>query len=346
MVLTQYFNIKKISLLPIVLYLFGIALLPFGTNESFKWKALVIDISIHALFVILSNILLNWRIKHYPTKVLAKAHATLLAFFVAIVLFLLADLLLCSLLINDNSYLVHLDQTQSMRYILSWMCLGWIAHITVLRKWQAENQKEYELHQKSLIHLRDAELFKLRQQLQPHFLYNSLNSINALIQLDPDNAQVMVGKLSDFLRLSVKRELDEYLDINEELEYIESYLSIESVRFGNRLKVNIEKAAPFNTQAKVPAFMLQPIIENAIKFGLYGNTGEVQININIETTAKLLNVSIENPFDPLSQTQKQKGTGFGLEAIARRLSILYRRNDLLETQKIENIFITRLKIPQ
>ncbi|MCC6186879.1 MAG: histidine kinase, partial [Chitinophagaceae bacterium] len=192
--------------------------------------------------------------------------------------------------------------------------------------------------------LKEAELFRLRQQLQPHFLYNSLNSINALIQLDPENAQEMVGRLSDFLRLSVKRDIAELILSKDELNYIETYLAIESVRFGSRLKIDIKKVGSDWEKAKIPAFILQPIIENAIKFGLYGNTGAVTIKIGIDMHNTILQIHIENPFD--ATTQPPRGTGFGLEGVARRLTLLYARADLLETKKIENIFSTIIKIPQ
>lgn len=330
--------------LPIMLYIFGIATLPFGSGIDTTWKSLLIDCSIHLVLVVLASSFLEWRIKKYPTKVLATAHATLLAFLNSIIIFVIADLFLCTLIFNDKIYLAHIDDTESMRYILSWMCLGWVAHITVLRKHQDDNQKEIELHQHAVISLREAELFRLRQQLQPHFLYNSLNSINALIQLDSEKAQEMVGKLSDFLRLSVKRDVEESINIQEELNYIESYLAIESVRFGNRLNIDIQKNGKDWELAKIPAFILQPIIENAIKFGLYGNVGQVCIKINLELRDKILHINIENPFDPTAQPPR--GTGFGLDGISRRLSILFARGDLLEIKKNENIFSTNVKIPQ
>jgi hypothetical protein len=92
--------------------------------------------------------------------------------------------------------------------------------------------------------LKEAELFKLRQQLQPHFLYNSLNSISALIMISPEKAQEMIGKLSDFLRSSVKREAEDKIPVSEELNYIQSYLAIESIRFGDACRSTFKKTLP------------------------------------------------------------------------------------------------------
>ena len=158
----------------------------------------------------------------------------------------------------------------------------------------------------------------------------------------PDSAQEMIGKLSDFLRSSVKRESEDFLPVSEELGYIQSYLAIESVRFGDRLQVHIEKE--YTDDAVLPPFLLQPILENAIKFGLYGKTGAVSIMIHIALEDEMLVLTIVNPYD--ADTQPPKGTGFGLEGIRRRLYLLYARTDLLETHKDDHSFTTILKIPQ
>lgn len=91
--------------------------------------------------------------------------------------------------------------------------------------------------------------------------------------------------------------------------------------------------------------LLQPIVENAIKFGLYDTTGDVTINISAYIQPPYLLIEIKNPFDP-ETTRIQKGIGFGLSSIQRRLYLLYARKDLLITEKNENVFITTLKIPQ
>lgn len=160
--------------------------------------------------------------------------------------------------------------------------------------------------------------------------------------IQPDKAQEMIGRLSDFLRSSVKREAQDVIPVAEELLYIESYLAIESVRFGDRLAVNFEKE--YTDDAMIPPFLLQPVLENAIKFGLYGKTGKVEIGIHIALKESVLTIVITNPYDP--QTTPPKGTGFGLEGIQRRMYLLFARTDLLETQKDDNNFTTIIKIPQ
>lgn len=243
---------------------------------------------------------------------------------------------------DDRSYYMWLAKTMPIRYIINVLICGWLATYTAMEK-QAEALENKFLKQTdaAVLH-KEAELYKLRQQLQPHFLYNSLNSISALTMIAPEKAQDMIGKLSDFLRSSVRREGQEKISILEELGYIEAYLSIESVRFGNRLRVEFEKE--YTDDAQIPPFLLQPLLENAIKFGLYGKTGNVTIRVHIALQEDMLHVKITNPFD--HDSQPPRGTGFGLEGIRRRLYLLFARTDLLETHKADNTFITTLKIPQ
>ena len=244
--------------------------------------------------------------------------------------------------IGNEEYTTWLKHTLPIRFLFIWLFNSWVATTSALRKNLNNLDTRFQQQTDASILLKEAELFKLRQQLQPHFLYNSLNSINALINIAPERAQEMIGKLSDFLRSSVRRESEDTLPISEELEYMQSYLAIESVRFGDRLQVRFEKE--YTDDATLPPFLLQPIIENAIKFGLYGSTGNVIITIHIFLDGPLLTITITNPYD--ANTQPPRGTGFGLEGIQRRLYLQYARTDLLETKKDGQFFTTILKIPQ
>jgi LytS/YehU family sensor histidine kinase len=128
------------------------------------------------------------------------------------------------------------------------------------------------------------------------------------------------------------------------MQYLELYLEIEKVRFGYRLQTDIicEDDA---LNLKLPNMILQPVVENAIKFGLYDTTDEVLIKVNARKLDNNLEVRVENPFDPETSTPL-KGTGFGLASIQRRLFLLFARQDLLNVQKENNRFITTILIPQ
>src|SRR5689334_12754189 len=148
--------------------------------------------------------------------------------------------------------------------------------------------------------------------MQPHFLFNSLNSINALIGSRPAEARKMVQQLSDFLRGTLKKEETQWVSLKEEMQYLQLYLDIEKVRFGNRLATDITTSDEAQ-QMKMPALLLQPIVENAIKFGLYDTTGETVIHIKTAKENNELSIIVSNPFDPETSAPRQ-GTGFGLKS--------------------------------
>ncbi len=315
------------------------------TTQGFTWELSVADAVCSMVTLSLSVWSFILLIRAYPTKVTIYSYALVLALAFALASSF-AEMQVLSWWIKkgpeNQAYFTWLRTTMPVRFALTWVFYTWLSTNAALRKNIQALNSRFQQHADAAELLRDAELFKLRQQLQPHFLYNSLNSISALVMISPDRAQEMVGKLSDFLRGSVRREAEDIIPIHEEIIYIESYLAIESVRFGDRLNIVFEKQ--FSEKATIPPFLFQPILENAIKFGLYGQTGQVTININIIEEQGMLLLHISNPFDP--DSQPPKGTGFGLTGVGRRLYLLYSRTDLLETTKNENNFTTTLKIPQ
>lgn len=235
------------------------------------------------------------------------------------------------------------DPFFGMRWFVGLMLLFGTFTGSVL--WSRSGEKEDASKRQAEINekMRDAELHKLQHQLQPHFLFNSLNSINALIQIEPDQARNMVQKLSDFLRFTLKRADEQWVSLEHEMEYLGLYLDIEKIRFKHRLDLSIEihhDAEPH----LIPTLILQPIVENAIKFGLYGTTGKVQISLQAACINNQLQVTVTNPFDT-DMLPSSGGTGFGLKSVRRRLQLLYNRNDLLQTSHNENIYTTRLVIP-
>lgn len=244
----------------------------------------------------------------------------------------------------DSHYLITLRSTLPIRFVFIWLMTltlgaqGKVWWFLKERTQQEERNKETERL------MRDAELSNLRQQLQPHFLFNSLNSISALTIAQPEQARKMIEQLSDFLRGTVKKEGNQLISLHDELHHLQLYLDIEKVRFGHRLttKVTADKTLQ---GMKLPALLLQPVLENAIKFGLYDTTGEVVISLGVSVDRNDLLIEIKNPFDPETAPPKS-GTGFGLSSVQRRLALLYYRNDLLSTSQAGNIFTTTIRIPQ
>ena len=154
----------------------------------------------------------------------------------------------------------------------------------------------------------------------------------------------MVHLLSEFMRGAVKEDQSEKVSLEHEIHHIQLYANIEKVRFGDRL--NVHFSIPEECLSlKIPSLILQPIIENAIKYGLYGNIDEVTIEISAELIKNRLVVSISNPYDEEIASEKQ-GTGYGLSSIRKKMLILYNQSNLLNTTVENGIFTTTLQIPQ
>lgn len=207
-----------------------------------------------------------------------------------------------------------------------------------------EVQEEAQKREATINQLsREAELTSIRQQLQPHFLFNSLNSISALVVSQPQKAREMVLQLSDFLRGTIRKDHKEWVSLEEELGYLKMYLDIERVRFGHRLHVEID-SGEFSEVLKLPQLLVQPLLENAIKHGLYGLTGDVDIQVKAFKEQNYLMIQIENPYD--EDSSPSSGVGFGLSSVKRRLELLFGRTDLLKADSREGRFTVILKIPQ
>ncbi|HEY9005273.1 sensor histidine kinase [Ohtaekwangia sp.] len=248
---------------------------------------------------------------------------------------------------DDTQYMSYLEGSHLIRGVIAWLMIALMAVLSWV--WFViQDQQAYEKREEDAARLaREAELATLRQQLQPHFLFNSLNSISALAGSKPEQARMMIQQLSDFLRGTIRRDDQQLVTLEEELKHLQLYLEIEKVRFGHRLKTEVIKEEA-SLAMKLPSLLLQPIVENAIKFGLYDTTGEITIRINSAVKDHQLILTVENPFDPAT-AQPRQGTGFGLSAVQRRLYLLYARNDLLITRQPEQqqpIFITEVHIPQ
>lgn len=273
-----------------------------------------------------------------------KAYRFIFGFGLAIFYTVLLRFVLTYAITGDEHYPAFLMNSMPVRFIIGLLVLAFVTLLNWM--WNLlKDQKEQEQRRNQTEELvKDAELARLRQQLQPHFLFNSLNSISALAGTKPNEARKMIQQLSDFLRGTLKKDDQECVELKEELDHLKLYLEIEKVRFGHRLAVDIDFAEE-TLGMNIPPLLLQPIVENAIKFGLYDTIDEITISVSSYIKDGLLHVRVKNPFDAETQAAS-RGTGFGLSSIQRRLFLLYTRNDLVITEKKENQFITILRIPQ
>ncbi len=249
---------------------------------------------------------------------------------------------------KDLNYTSFLQKSSTVRYGFEFLVICFMSTISLLWYSQKEQMRIEEHNQEVEKLATEAELSKLRQQLQPHFLFNSLNSISALTISHPEKARYMIQQLSDFLRGTLRQEGNHWNTLQKEIEHLELYLEIEKVRFGDRLRTEITVEDEVG-EWQIPALLLQPVVENAIKFGLYDTIGEVTITIEAIKKDNLLQLTITNPFDAdtnMNGTTPLQGTGFGLQSIRRRLYLLFGRNNLLQTRHEEGLFTTQIFIPQ
>lgn len=194
---------------------------------------------------------------------------------------------------------------------------------------------------KSLV--KEAELHALKSQINPHFLFNSLNSISSLTMTDPARAQEMVINLSQLMRYSLKHDQKEQVTFQQELDNNKLYLSIEKVRFGSKL--NPVFAIEENClKASIPNMILQPLYENAIKYGVYEATETVDVITHARCNNEVLEIIISNTFD--NNVQSKKGEGIGLRNIRDRLQVIYGNPHFLKTVNKNNEFTVTLTIPQ
>ncbi|MEP2024500.1 MAG: histidine kinase [Reichenbachiella sp.] len=208
-----------------------------------------------------------------------------------------------------------------------------------------QNNKEKQIREIEMEStLKETELSMLKAQINPHFIFNSLNSISSLTLTRPEDAHEMIVKLSSFLRYTIGHSETELVSLSQEIETIQLYLEIEKLRFGNKLKVNFEGIDAIPDSAKLPNLILQPLIENAIKYGVYESTSASTIVVKVSYSDRHLQIEITNSIE--DDSVAHKGKGIGLKNVRGRLQLIYESADLLHTHKEENEYKVQLTIPQ
>ena len=187
-----------------------------------------------------------------------------------------------------------------------------------------------------------AELKSLKFQINPHFIFNSLNSMSALTTIDPEKARDMILKLADFLRYTLANNEKQKNKLKEELHNIKLYLEIEKIRFEDKFEF-VECVEQECLENYVPNMILQPLIENAIKHAVYESIEKVILKLECKKIDEFMNISLENNFE--NGFSKPKGAGIGIKNINDRLELLYKRNNLLQFRKENNVFRVDLFIP-
>jgi sensor histidine kinase YesM len=187
------------------------------------------------------------------------------------------------------------------------------------RKYREHEVKASQLEAR----LAQAQLQALKMQLHPHFLFNTLHAISTLVHKDPEAADRMIARLSDLLRLSLESAGVQEVTLKRELDFLERYLEIEQIRFGDRLKVQME-IAPEVLDAMVPNFILQPLVENAVRHGIAPRATPGRIELFAKRENGQLQLQVRDDGPGLSDGQQQAlKSGVGLSNTRARLQQLY-----------------------
>ena len=244
---------------------------------------------------------------------------------------------------NNEDYLLFLNKSTPWRIIngIFYYIVLVLIYYLILYYEDIQEKLKRETELQNLV--KEAELDALKSQINPHFLFNSLNSVSSLTMMSPEKAQEMVIKLSNFLRYSLSGDRRSKTTLENEFNNLKRYLDIEKVRFGDRLRF-IAEIPDACTDARIPSLILQPLIENAIKHGVYNSSEQVTIRLKCSRTEDFIIIEISNDYDP--EAIRKKGEGIGLKNIRNRLKLIYQRGDLLHTGSNGKIFKAVLKIPQ
>ncbi|WP_181373250.1 sensor histidine kinase [Massilia glaciei] len=224
--------------------------------------------------------------------------------------------------------------------MLTYFCFLGVVQMHDAQKLSRQRELQVAEHKAALVH---AQLQSLKIQLQPHFLFNTLHAIASLMHYDVDTADRMLNRLSELLRISLQEVGSPVVTLRQEIGFIEAYLDIEKIRFEERLRISWHIPDAL-LGFEIPPFILQPLVENAIKYGVAprGDGGSIAIRAHADGHDMLLEVEDDAP----ATLEAQKGFGIGLRNTRERLDALYGGGKHFDLIRENTRTIARLRIPQ
>lgn len=303
------------------LFYLSLLLLYNYSDDNFSWRSFISAISICLVGFVISSLMrlffikLNWHRKPFKNLILRITLSSL-----AFAFLFHAIITIVSFLVLDNSeigFTANLEM--QIQVILNWalLLLFWsLLFFTsnYFLNYRTEQIRTAKLEAENKVF----EVQQLKSQLNPHFLFNALNSIKALITEDPNQARNAINKLSNLLRRTLNTSGETLINIEEELDLVESYLALEKIRFEERLNYSIANDEPCNLR-KIPPLMLQTLVENAVKHGIDKTLHGGEIKINIQDKTKTTEINITNP----GTLGNAKNKGIGVENTRRRLRLMF-----------------------
>ncbi len=336
---------KKNSIAYILIWC-GIAFLEFCIGYIYynlPLKTLLFDVLIQQVFLAAAFLGLWYPLRFFNPNLLSWSvlllnHILVLTLLLAIFI-PLSRLLSQSIFQPEVSYFFILSPIKFLFAIFTYLL--YVLFIFIYENYQKalEVQKTEQVLIQSL---KEAELSVLRNQLNPHFLFNSLNSISSLTLLDPAKAHEMIIKLSDFLRYTVSNSQMQKVTLAQEMEMCMAYLEIEKIRFGSKIILDLQ--IDENTQeVQIPSLLLQPLFENALKYGIHTSLVAEKIILQTFIFEEHLRIVLSNSFD--TATKPILGTKSGIKNTRERLNLMYTKKASIDTEIIENQFIVKINLP-
>lgn len=322
-------------------------------NYPFSWILISLKISIsYLLWVVLTPLVYSLvkMLQDNSTTVLYK----ILMFTTGCIVLAIFHQILSSRIddfINylNNGYMKSFFGRNSVTVLVVGSFSSFIELLVIIASFLAlDYQKKYIRNQKELI---AAQLNALRMQLQPHFLFNTLHSIAAMIDIDTKNAQKMLSKLGGLLRNVLEYDAEQMVMVADELNFIKNYLDLEQVRYQDRVTIDYD-ISDDTLDVKIPNMIFQPLVENAVKYGIMPtiDDGEIVITIKQEHCKTLqenaLILEITNTYNSKSTIEKPLGTGVGLVNIRKRLQQFYQNRFVFTSYfQTKELYVARITIP-
>jgi two-component system, LytTR family, sensor histidine kinase AlgZ len=306
------------------------SLLQRGANPSY-WELLGDWGSAHALMVVFSAVLFV-ALQRWPQS-LASPRGIVRTYLLVLILFLPLECLFVSLQQERSWFAIFLE--------LTWTTFTFVT-VAGIRIWQMQRAREMD-NLTLRLELEQQRLAALRGQLEPHFLFNALNAVSALVRMDDKSATLSaITRLSGLLRYAQSASSRDWVTLAEELQFVRDYLALQSMRYGDRLRVTIEGDSGAVLAADCPPLLLQPLVENALRHDLDCHDGAGDIQLRFSEQGGMLHIHISNS---VREVPPNPGMGMGLRNIEARLRMACGGGAGLSTARADGRFVAEINMP-
>ncbi len=309
---------------------------PYGALGSLTLTAFVdIAAAYFTVYFLLSKFL--FKRKYIQFSIYFLLSATVAILLQRVILYYISEPLFYADYHKESHSFWHINPFYSFFNIYT--VVGFFASVKLLKYWYKNQQLKAELEEKN----KSSELALLRTQINPHFLFNTLNNIDTLIGTDAEKASDAVIKLSEIMRFVLYEANSDNISLEKEIDYLESYISLQSLRMRNQYFVSFENKSDNCKGLTIAPMIFIPFVENAFKHGLK-NIVAPGIEIFLDCKDGNINFEVVNRYSELDEQNKDKTKGIGIDNARRRLELLYPDKHSLDITKHKGVFKVKLKI--